>query len=342
MKYPFRLSLLFTLIAVSFLSCKKSTTPSPIPSDTFIKGADVSWITEMEASGKKFYNVQGAETEGFKLMKDIGFNAIRLRVWVNPADGWCSKEDLLAKAIRAHRQGLRIMVDFHYSDWWADPAKQNKPAAWQKLSFDQLKQAVANHTTEVLTLLKNNGITVEWVQVGNETNTGMLWPEGQVVNNDFSRYAQLNNSGYDAAKKVYPKSLVVVQHGSGADKNACSWFFGGLKAAGGRWDVTGLSVYPSWANLSWQECNKLALENMNALVEIAGKPILVCEAGYPYDKPEEGYSFLLDLIAKTKLVKASKGIGVMYWEPQCYTWKDYSLGAFDATGKPSKALVAFK
>ena len=133
----------------------------------FTLGADISWATEMESRGHKLYNYKGEEREATALMKEMGLNAIRLRVWVDPAEhgNWCNKEDVLVKALRAKQLGMDIMIDFHYSDWWADPAKQNIPAAWAKHKYKQLLVDVANHTKEVLTMLKDNGITVKWVQV---------------------------------------------------------------------------------------------------------------------------------------------------------------------------------
>ncbi len=163
----------------------------------FAKGADISWLTEMENSGVKFYNTAGTQNDCMKILRDLGMNSIRLRVWVNPVQGWCNKEDVLLKAWRAQNLGFRIMIDFHYSDHWADPGKQTKPEAWENMNFSELTQAVATHTSEVLQFLKEKGIMVEWVQVGNETGNGMLWEDGKASEN-MAQYAQLNNTGYDA------------------------------------------------------------------------------------------------------------------------------------------------
>ena len=130
--------------------------------------------------------------EGMSLLKSLGINAVRLRVWVNPSDGWCNMQDLLVKAKRAKGLNLRIMIDFHYSDSWADPGKQNKPAAWLTLSLKELESAVSKHTTDVLNELKSNGITPEWVQVGNETGNGMLWEDGKASVN-MKNYARMAN-----------------------------------------------------------------------------------------------------------------------------------------------------
>jgi arabinogalactan endo-1,4-beta-galactosidase len=174
--------------------------PTPLPA-SFVKGADVSWLTEMEAAGKMFYNAAGTQLECMQLLKTLGVNSIRLRVWVNPSGGWCNTADVVAKAIRAKNLGLRIMIDFHYSDSWADPGQQTKPAAWASLDLAGLQQAVYDHTFQVLTTLKTNGVTPEWVQVGNETNDGMLWPTGKASTN-MANFALLVNKGYDAVKAV--------------------------------------------------------------------------------------------------------------------------------------------
>ena len=184
----------------------------------FYLGADISWETEMESKGQKLYNWKGEERECTALMKEMGMNAVRLRVWVDPSDhgNWCNKEDLLAKAKRAKELGMDVMVDFHYSDWWADPGKQNIPKAWEKLSFKKMCTALATHTNEVLTLLKDNGISPKWVQVGNETSNGLLWPLGKLDQNP-KQYAGFFAAGYDAVKAVFPDAKVIVHLDSGFD-----------------------------------------------------------------------------------------------------------------------------
>jgi len=210
-KVVFKNVLVFTsLFFLIFSSCKKNNTPSQIitPVDTFnfAKGADASWITEMEYDGQKFYTSSGTQQECLSLLKSKGINSIRLRAWVNPTAGWCNTSDLVTKAVRAKNLGLRIMIDFHYSDWWADPSKQNKPAAWTAFGFTDLKMALAAYTTHVLDTLKSNDITPDWVQVGNETGDGMLWEDGRASTN-MANYAVLNNAGYDANKFQYDMAL---------------------------------------------------------------------------------------------------------------------------------------
>lgn len=333
------------LITAALLVFSSATMHASSP---FAAGADVSWLTQMEAAGKKFYEggvtASTVPVECMSLLKSLGMNSIRLRVWVNPSGGWCNAQDVLAKAIRANNLGMRIMIDFHYSDTWADPGHQTKPATWTSLSLADLKTAVATHTTDVLNLLKTNNITPEWVQVGNETSNGMLWDTGKASVN-MANYATLTNAGYDAVKAVFPNTRVIVHLNNGYDNGLFRWIFDGLKNNGGKWDVIGMSVYPAWYSPAndWQNCNLACLTNMNDMVNRYGKEVMVVECGMSWDLAATCNSFLTDLIAKTKTVAGGKGLGVFYWEPECYgNWNGYSLGAFDNNGKPTVALDAFK
>ncbi len=306
----------------------------------FAKGADVSWLTEMEKAGKTFTDASGQQMECMELLRDLGMNSVRLRVWVNPSGGWCNKGDVLVKALRANRLNMRIMVDFHYSDVWADPGNQTKPAAWQDLSFNDLKTALAAHTEDVLSTLKDNGITPEWVQAGNETGNGMLWEDGRASQN-MKNYAELNNAGYDAVKKVFPQAKVIVHLQNGDDNDLYRWLFDGLKENGGKWDVIGMSLYPQ--QTTWRQMNTACISNVNDMISRYGCETMICEVGMPWDEAEACYSFLSDLIRRAKAVSADKCLGVFYWEPQSYSnWNNYTLGAFDNNGKPTKALDAFK
>jgi arabinogalactan endo-1,4-beta-galactosidase len=314
--------------------------PDPVDTSYFAKGADVSWLTEMESKGILFYNTDGKATECMALLKSAGMNSIRLRVWVDPTDGWCNKTDVLVKAKRAADLGMRVMIDFHYSDSWADPGKQNKPAAWVNLPFDELCTAVTNHTTEVLTALKNWNITPEWVQVGNETGNGMLWDDGNATSN-MAQYAKLNNAGYDAVKSIFPKAKVIVHVHNGYKNSLFRWLFDGLKKNNGKWDVIGMSLYPEVDK--WQQYNDDCIANMKDMISRYNCEVMLCEVGMPWDEATTAKSFLSDLIVRTKDISNQKCLGIFYWEPEAYNnWKGYTLGAFDNSGKPTVALEAFK
>ena len=339
----------FITIALVAISCSKtiagnSNIISPIitPTDTlkdFYKGADIGWITEMEAAGLKFYNNAGSQQEGMQLLKSLGMNSIRLRVWVNPADGWCNTADVVNKALRAKALGMKIMIDFHYSDSWADPGQQTKPAAWVGQDFTALKQSVATHTFTVLNTLKTNGIIPTWVQVGNETNDGMLWPDGRASAN-MTNFAQLVNAGYDAVKAVDSSIKVIVHISNGYDNSLFRWMFDGLKNNRAKWDIIGMSLYPTATN--WSALNSQCLTNMNDMAARYNKDVMVVEIGMRWTDATQSNAFIADLISKVKSVNNNRGRGVFYWEPESFNnWKAYTLGAFDNNGKPTIALNAF-
>lgn len=321
-------------------ACSRSNPPESrepqLPA--LVKGADVSWVTEQEAAGHRFFDSRGAQRDLFALLRELGLNTIRLRVWVNPKNGWNGKADVLAKAKRAKAAGFRLLLNFHYSDSWADPGKQAKPAAWNGLNTEELLAALSGHTTEVLQMLKAEGIEPEWVQIGNGTNNGMLWPEGKASEN-MALFARMISSGHHAVKMVLPNAKVVVHLSNGWDRNLYQWLFEGLRQNGAKWDVIGLSVYPSPSN--WTSTNAQVLANMQDLVTRYGCEVMIVEAGMPWDSSTEAKAFLSDLLAKTGSLK--KGLGVLYWEPQTPPgWQGYTLGAFSADGKPTAALDAFK
>jgi arabinogalactan endo-1,4-beta-galactosidase len=326
--------------------CKKaSSNPVPPPTDTtiapsnFIKGADVSWLTQMEANGIKFYDSTGTQMDCMQVLKGVGINAIRLRAWVNPSDGWCNTHDLVTKALRAKSLGFKILIDFHYSDVWADPGHQTKPVAWDSLAFSTLDSTLYNYTFHVLDTLKTNGIIPQWVQVGNETNDGMLWEDGRASTN-AQNFASLILAGYNAVKAVNDSIKVIVHISNGFDNSLFRWVFDSLQTYGAKWDIIGVSLYPSAAN--WQTLDQQCLANMNDMVSRYGKPVMVCEVGMDVTAVSACESFLADIITKTKSVANNNGLGVFYWEPESYnSWQGYTLGAFDNTGKPTAALNAF-
>ncbi|MDB5235981.1 MAG: type sorting protein [Hymenobacter sp.] len=309
-------------------------TPAP-----FAKGADVSWVTQMEQANYLFYNDAGVQQDLFQLLRAKDMNAIRLRVWVNPAGGWNGKNDVIAKAIRARNAGFRLMIDFHYSDEFADPGRQNKPVAWQGYTFPQLLNAVYAHTYDVLDSLKDNNIVPEWVQVGNETNDGMLWPDGRRSTNP-QNFAQIIDRGYAAVKAVNPTSKVIVHISNGFNNGYFRTVFDGLTANGARYDVIGMSLYPTAAN--WPTLTAQCQANMNDMVaRYPGKEVMVVETGMPANVPVPTQQMLLDLMAKTRAVPGGKGLGVLYWEPQAYNWMGYGLGMWSGNGQPTVAINAF-
>ncbi len=315
---------------------------APAKETGFARGADISWLTQMESEGLKFYTPgeNRQEMECMTLLRDYcGVNSIRLRVWVNPKDGWNGLDDVVLKARRAERLGLRTMIDFHFSDTWADPGHQEMPEAWKTLSFDDLKKAVGDHVTATLTALRTAGVTPEWVQIGNETTPGMMLPAGSVDNP--AQLAGLNNAGYDAVKSIFPEAKVIVHLDGGNNQWAYDRMFDILENNGGKYDMIGMSLYPYWAEQQgetggWQKVADDCIANIAHLKQKYDKPVMICEIGMPYDQG----ALCRQLIAK---MMATDVEGIFYWEPQAPAgYNDgYNLGCFD-NGSPTEALDAFK
>lgn len=316
--------------------------------DSFSKGADVSWLPQMEETGYVFRDREGNPADCLKILKDHGMDTIRLRVWVDPSDdrqsGHCSPRETVQMAERAQKVGFRIMINFHYSDSWADPGKQYKPKAWADHDFSDLKRDVYEHTRDVLLELKKHDITPEWVQIGNEIRPGMLWPDGSIKENP-DRLVKLINEGYRATKSVDKKIKVIVHIDRGHDLGLYRWFFDLMEEHGADYDVIGLSYYPWWIKnqKDYRETIDDLGKNMNALVKRYDKEVMVVETGGKDDQPEETREMLEAVIEKVRSVPDGKGLGVIYWEPQgAYSWSKYVLSCWDSEGRPTKALDAFR
>lgn len=346
---------LITLTFISFLlfsvftACKKGGGGGGTGSDTttktktstldtpIYKGADISWVTQMEDSGRKFYNSAGTATDCFQLMQSLDINVIRLRVWVNPTGGWCGTRDVVNKALRAHALGQRVLIDFHYSDTWADPGHQTKPATWANYDLPTLVSTVTSYTRGVMDTLKAAGVVPSWVQVGNEVDNGMLWPNGK-ASDSMANFAALVTAGYKAVKAVSDTTQVIVHVSNGWNNSLFRWVFDGLTANKAQFDIIGMSLYPADA---WQSYNDSCATNMSDMVSRYHKPVMICEVGMPESEASNCEAFLTDLIHKVRAVPNQQGLGVLYWEPESYNWQNYGLGAFDNTGKPTVAMNAF-
>lgn len=350
-----------------------------VHAQSFNRGADISWYTEMVAGGKSFYNKSGQKTECNALMKECGMNAIRLRVWVEPSlGGWCGTEDLVTKALAAKAADLNVLVDFHYSDFFADPSRQAIPSAWQGSSLDELAKHVADHTTEVLTALKNAGVTPKWVQIGNETRNGMLYSKYDASSKSWSdiansvtgstssakgggwkNYATLSNAGYDAAKAVFPEVICMSHLDTRGSDSDLSWWFTAFKNAGGKLDMVGLSHYPmAWnsngenqATTNGKSRNVNLMTIVNNTYKTVNVPIMIVETGVYCEYTKGGKDVMQDLMDKCRASEVVEG--VFYWEPEQYNWwkpaiystigwSNYNMCAFLNNGRPSPILDPFQ
>lgn len=362
-----------------FISCgdsekekKDEPVNPPVEEVAFARGADVSWASEMEydmehnparINGSAFKDSKG-NTGLYPVLKAAGVNAIRLRVWVKPEDanGWSGKDDVVNMAKRAAEAGMAVMIDFHYSDFFADPSRQNTPSEWAGLDLNGLCAKVSGHTKDVLTALKSAGVTPLWVQVGNETRPGMLWETGRLYNDKgeisggWSNYAALSNAGYDAVKSVFPAAKVIIHIDNAYQDN--TWFFDKLKAAGGKFDMIGLSHYPMTnPSMTWKAMNSSAILNIKSLAAKYGCRVMVCEVGVKNTASDLAASTLCMTEFMNSVKSLSVCAGVFYWEPQVdgkwrpsiyerpdRDWGAYNMGAFSSDGSaitPTAILSAF-
>jgi arabinogalactan endo-1,4-beta-galactosidase len=322
----------------------------------FMMGADVSMISQMEANGAKFY-VNGVAKDVLEILRDHGVNWVRLRLWNDPTDakgqplggGNNDIKTTAAIAVRAKQLGLKFLLDFHYSDWWADPGKQNMPKAWVGLSSEALVKAVYDYTAGAIKDLAKAGAMPDMVQIGNEINGGMMWPAGQtfasgsVQIGGYDGLAALLKSGIKAVRDADPnaadpqrRARIVIHLANGGDNLLYHTVFDALTTRGVDFDVIGLSYYGYWHG-------PLAglIANMNDISQRYHKPVAVVETAYAYtlndsdatadlfdetSQTDGGYlataqgqaTSVRDVIAAVAQVPNGMGLGIFYWEPDWY------------------------
>lgn len=293
-----------------------------------ITGADISSLAKSEAKGGIYRNSAGTAGDAIALMKNGGVNYARLKVWVNPQDGYNNKTRVLAMAKRIKAAGMKLLIDFHYSDTWADPGKQNKPAAWANHTINQLYTDVYDHTLDVCNALKAQGTTPDMVQVGNEINGGMLWPEGSTSN--WAQLAGLLKSGVNAVKTCSSTTRIMLHLAEGGNNAGARAWFDQAVARGVPFDVIGLSHYTYWhGSLASLQANLYDLSSRY------NKDVLVAETAYPFTLSSDdsfeniinttaeltaGYSatpadqarMLRDTLTVVRAVP--RALGVFYWE----------------------------
>lgn len=288
------------------------------------KGADIGWLSQFESWGVEYQNDQGVIQDAIQILKDHGTNSIRLRAWVDPSPdgmvngypgGFCDTQSVVAMAKRASDLGMRIMITVHYSDEWADPNDQHIPSAWVGLSHNQLVTAVYDYTVSLMTALQTENITPEWVQVGNETDYGMLGTMGALVTNDpaqMTRMVELYNSGYDAVKSVFPTTEVIVHLSTGNDNWRYRNFFDAYTAYNGKVDVIGMSYYPHWHGGSIGHVQS----NMNDMIATYNKDVMLVEIGHYETEPQATYDVVLEAVQMVQSIPNNRGLGVFWWEPE--------------------------
>jgi len=296
--------------------------------DAFLVGADVSWVPQQEAEGRRF-SIGGVEDGLLAILKEHGFNAIRLRLFVDPtapggysAKGYCGLESTLAMAERVKAAGMSFLLDFHYSDTWADPAHQVKPAAWRDLDFAALTNRVHDYTRDTLAAFARRGLTPAIVQVGNEISAGLLWPDGKP--DDFDQLAALLRAGIRGVREGAPSAQVMLHLALGGQNEKSRWFLDNALRRGVEFDLIGQSYYPRWHG---------TLEDLKAnLTDLANRyrqGIVVVEYSAP-DGPQ--------INAIVRSLPAGKGRGSFIWEP---THPGHGR-LFDRTGAALPALQDYR
>ncbi|HVS94581.1 MAG TPA: glycosyl hydrolase 53 family protein [Mucilaginibacter sp.] len=288
-----------------------------------ILGADISFLPELESRGMKFSD-NGTPGDAIQLMKAHGFNYIRLRIFVDPSQpkgyspgkGFCDLAHTEAMAKRIKAVGMKFLLDFHYSDYWADPQQQNKPSAWVGQDFPTLKKSLYDYTVSVMKALKDQGTVPDMVQVGNEINHGMVWPEGAI--NNLDSLAQLIYAGVTAVKQVNPATTVMLHIALGGQNAEARFFLDNMKARNVPFDVIGLSYYPRWHG---------TLEDLkNNMADLAKR--------YPQQVMVAEYSQLKREVNDIAFnVPDGKAVGSFIWEPLS-SWE----GIFDRSGKANDYL----
>jgi len=291
-----------------------------------VLGADISFLPQLEERGMKF-NDRGITKDAIQILKDHGFNYIRLRIFNDPAadsgyapkKGFCDLEHTKQMAKRIKAAGLKLLLDFHYSDTWADPGKQFKPSAWKGLSFPVLKDSMYAFTKKVITELKAQGTTPDMVQIGNEINHGMIWPDGHISHLDS--LAQLIKAGTDAVLSVDPSIVMLLHIALGGQNDESVFFLNSMLARGVYFDVIGESYYPKWHGTLDDLRN-----NLTDLATRYSKDIVVVE--YSQLKKEvNDIAFNLP---------DNRGKGTMIWEP-LNTWEKI----FDEKGNSNDLLLTY-
>lgn len=311
--------------------------------DDFVRGVDISTLTAIEDNGGKYYDSNGVERDLLDILKDRGVNYVRLRLWNDPknSNGYNDKEDVIRQAKRVKAKGLKLLVDFHYSDDWAHPGQQVRPAAWKDLSFNDLVTAVYQYTYDVVSELKQEGAMPDMVQIGNEINSGVLTGNGGTVN--FDDQIALLNSGANAVRAVKGGDAVkiMIHLAEGGKNSTFRYFFDGISGVNDvnkevDYDIIGLSYYPFWHGSL-----EAVKSNMDDMAKRYGKEVIIAETSYPFSYKEgdaheniintpeklntggatwpatvqgqyDAMKTIMDLIAQ---VDDDKGAGFFYWEP---------------------------
>ena len=338
--------ILYALFAVS---CENEVRPVNIPdggSVDVVKAVDISSYPQIALSSATYLNDSGEVEPLLNILKEEGINTIRLRLWVNPSDGHSGFQEVLAFSNELRAQGFKIWLSLHYSDTWADPGQQSPPSQWQNLSLEALSDSVYSYTAKVVTEIRP-----EYIQLGNEINSGLLHPYGHITDNQEG-FRQILEQG-SAAVRATSNDCQIIIHFAGI--SGAEWFYGLVDSVD--YDIIGLSYYPIWHGKSLDSLSF----TMQQLSTFYDKDVLIAETAYPFtldwndntnnivgleqhlilpDYPAShvGQSvFVRDIADRVRVIDG--GLGFCYWGGELIAWKGPQ--AADASPWENQALFDF-
>ena len=319
------------------------------------RGADMGWLTAMENQGIIFRDFDGKPIEMFSFLKKLGINAVRQRVWVNPDDSWhrgqCDIKRCVEMGRRTIGAGMEYMVDFHYSNSWADPGQQHTPKEWENDTLEEMCKHVYEHTKECLEALRDAGVQPKWVQTGNETDNGMMLPTGDPKASP-EKLAKLFRAGYDAVHDVFPTGTYSIIHlARGWDRGVALPYLANVVKYGGAFDMFGSSYYPYWVAMEGGDVvsrpemhdqmkaeAKACFEEVTKLYNV---PTMIVEIGGIDEEEDESYRVVREMV-KFADDESNSCEGVFWWEPQGFRgYSNYVLSAWNDDGTPTKAMLGF-
>jgi arabinogalactan endo-1,4-beta-galactosidase len=295
-----------------------------LPAQSYMIGADLSFMKQAEDNGFVFKE-NGQTKSCMQIFRDHGYNWIRLRLFHTPKSLPNSLEYTIAEAKEAKKKGFKFLLDFHYSDTWADPAKQFTPEAWKGMSHAGLVQAVYEYTRNTIIAFRDSNAFPDMVQIGNEIINGMLWPDGKIPDNwnNFAALVQAGINGVHAGSENVPCPKIMIHIDQGGNKNNTKYFFDKLNSYGIQYDIIGQSYYPWWHGslLDLRECLTFASNEYKkdiVVVETAynWKPTEYKNKNAPFPESPEGQKEFLEEVNRIVLnVPDNRGIGIFWWEP---------------------------
>lgn len=334
---------LYIFISLIVLNCSNNNEePLPLQEPTFYKGMDLSFQSELEDYNIDYKDENGNAVNLLNYVASNGTNLVRLKLWHTPQDGQNSFADVKAYAQRIKSKNMSFLLDFHYSDFWADPGHQTPPIAWQNMSNEEIKNTMYNYTKDVVQQLKDQNTLPQIIQIGNETDSGFLWNYGKVwdqFSNNWVNYAALVNEAIRAIRDVDTSNSVKIMLHHSSVENAI-YFFNELHPYNLDFDIIGLSYYPQFQihNLS------LVQSKLNQLATNFNKDLLIVEVAYPFTleyndnntnyigsnsqildefsaTPEGQKAYFEWLVTAIKNIPNNRGIGFCYWAPD---WVSFS------------------